>query len=223
MATTTERTFDRLEQFDEASRQYPVRALVRSTSKPRSYSWLGGPVTDQGKEGACVGFGWTDDVMARPKPCTIDGDPNKYALGVYHAAQAIDGMPMPHEGSSVLAGAKVMQSRGIVSAYHWAFGIDDVVLALGYKGPVVLGIPWYDAMYEAPGGIVRVGGSVVGGHCILARAVNVKKRLITLRNSWGVDWGVNGDAQIGFDDLARLLKENGEACVPVHRAVKMAA
>lgn len=35
--------------------------------------------------------------------------------------------------------------------------------------------------------------------------------------SWGADWGRNGEAYIGFDDLARLLADGGEACVPMKR------
>lgn len=212
---------DRVIHFDEKSRAFPVREVIAPT-KPRSYSWKAGPVVDQGKEGACVGFGWTGSVLARPQACPPPADANAYALGVYREAQKIDAYPgEDYSGTDVLAGAKVLQSRGIVVEYRWAFGLDDVVLALGYKGTVVLGINWYESMYEAPNGRVNVSGQKVGGHCILARGVNVKNQTVLLRNSWGVDWGSGGDAVISFDDLGKLLADAGEACVPIHRRVTL--
>lgn len=220
--TTTDVRLDRVVHFDELSRDYPIRELVRSTSKPRGYTWRAGPVTDQGQEGACVGHGWTGHAMARPRPCRPPSNPSAYAHALYKEAQQIDAYPGDaYSGTDVIAGAKVLQSRGVVKEYRWAFGLQDVILALGYKGPVVLGIAWYDSMYDAPGGVVTVSGRKVGGHCILARGVNVKKSTILLRNSWGVGWGNGGDAVISFDDLDRLLHEDGEACVPIHWSVNL--
>lgn len=215
---TEDPRLDRVPQFDERSLQYPIRTLLRSAAAPRSYTWKGGPVTDQGREGACVGHGWTGELTARPKPVRLS-DPTGHALRLYKEAQFRDQWPgEAYSGTSVLAAAQILQDRGLIKEFRWAFGLDDVVMTLGYRGPVVLGIPWYESMYNAPGGVVTVSGRKVGGHCILARGVNVKKRQVLLRNSWGVSWGTGGDAVIGFDDLARLLNDDGEACVPVLRA-----
>lgn len=220
--TTTDQRLDLVFHKDPRSLAYPVREVMEAT-KPRSYTWKGGPVVDQGNEGACVGFGWTGDIMARPHACTPPADPNRYAHDLYKAAQQIDAYPGDdYSGTDVIAGAKMLQQWGIVTEYRWAMGLDDVVLALGYKGPVVLGINWYASMYNAPGGVVTVSGAKVGGHCILARGVNVKARTVLLRNSWGSDWGNGGDAVISFDDLGRLLAEDGEACVPIHRKATLA-
>lgn len=217
--TTTDPRLDRIEHFDDRSQNFPVNALLRSTSAPRSYTWKGGPVTDQGREGACVGHGWTGELTARPKPCKIDG-PDAYAHALYKEAQQIDAYPGDaYSGTDVLAGAKVLAVRGLIKEYRWAFGLQDVLLAIGYKGPVVLGIPWYESMYSAPNGVLTVSGRKVGGHCILARGVNMKTRSVLLRNSWGVDWGQGGDAWIGFDALDGLLNDGGEACVPVYRSL----
>jgi hypothetical protein len=120
-----------------------------------------------------------------------------------------------YDGTSTLDGAKELKDRGEISEYRWAFGLEQVILALGNVGPVVLGIPWYDSMYDAPNGELKVSGSKVGGHCILARGVSVTKGYVILRNSWGPDWGLGGDARISFDDLGRLLADDGEAVVPI--------
>jgi hypothetical protein len=126
-----------------------------------------------------------------------------------------------YEGTSVLAGIKALQSLypHAIPEYRWAFGIDDVIDTLGYFGPLVLGVPWYDGMYEPDqNGFIHAKGKVVGGHAILARGVSISRAAVLLHNSWGQAWGpLNGDCYISFDDLNKLLHEDGEACVPVTR------
>jgi hypothetical protein len=205
---------DRREQFDERSRAFPIRALV--PTKPRSYTWRCCVTLDQGREGACVGFAWAHEVSARPLELRQE---TSDALWFYREAQKVDEWPGEnYSGTSVLAGAKVVQREGFLTEYRWAFGLQDLVLALGYKGPAVLGIPWYEGMYEPdPKGIIRPTGRVAGGHAILANGVNVKRELVRLHNSWGPDYGLGGSAFISFGDLERLLHEDGEACIPVVR------
>lgn len=210
---------DRVQQFDERSRNYPVMATI-DTNRPRSYTWRGGPVTDQGREGACVGHGWTGEITARPVPITVP-TPDSYAFQLYKRCQQIDQWPgEAYSGTSVIAGAQELTARGLLKEYRWAFSLDELILAVGYRGPAVLGIPWYDSMYRADGGVVRVSGRQVGGHCILARGVSVKTQTVLLRNSWGPRWGNGGDARISFADLDRLLNEGGEACIPTFRLKK---
>jgi hypothetical protein len=215
-------TFDWRSHHDPRSRQYPIRGVVRTP--PISRTWRV-PVTplDQGREGACVGFGWTHEAMATP--VAIQGLNANFAHGVYKDAQLIDEWPgNDYSGTSVLAGAKTMKIRKYLKEYRWAFGIEDVKLALGTTGPVVLGINWYEGMYDAPGGVLSVGGPLAGGHCILAHAyrkpglIFPDEHAIGLFNSWGPSWGINGRAWIRASELSRLLKEDGEACVPYVRS-----
>jgi len=216
---TTDARLDRVEQFDERSRAFPVTAVIAGTV-PRSYTWAGGTVTDQGREGACVGHGWTGELTAKPRPVVLSAAA-AYAQELYLHCQRVDEWPgEAYSGTSVIAGAKTLVERGFLTEYRWAFGLDDLIMAVGYKGPAVLGIPWYDSMYEAPGGKVTVAGNQVGGHCILARGVSLSTKTVLLRNSWGSDWGVGGDARISFADLDRLLKEGGEACIVTGRTAK---
>jgi len=60
-------------------------------------------------------------------------------------------------------------------------------------------------------GFIAATGRAVGGHCILCRAVNVKKTYFLPRNSRGNNWGTNGDCRLSFSDMTRLLADNGEA------------
>jgi hypothetical protein len=213
----------RLEQFDERSLNFPVMALISTAqaTAPRSYTWSCSQYLNQGNIGACVGFSWAHELVARP---TVLNASYNSAMQIYKDAQKIDEWAgESYEGTSVLAGAKVMKSLGWLHEYRWAFNVNDLILAVGYKGPAVLGIPWYDGMFSPDNeGIIRPTGPVVGGHAILCNGVSLKKQLFRLHNSWGVFWGHNGDAFISFDNMAKLLSEHGEACIPVKRGTGLA-
>lgn len=223
---TFDRRLDRLPRWDQQNEEYPIRAaLTRAqVAKPRGYTWRVPIWLDQGQEGACVGFAWTHELAARP---TVVPDLTPYhARDLYHECQRIDpweGGSYPgalpfYEGTDVLSGAKILQSRGAFAEYRWATSVDDLALAVGYKGPAVLGVNWYTGMLEVDAaGYIHVTGSIAGGHAILCHAVNVRERFFTLWNSWGPDWGRGGTARVSFDDMERLLAEFGEACVPVRR------
>lgn len=218
-SSTKDVRLDRIVQFDEESRQYPIRTLV-AAKKPRSYTWRVNSWLDQGSEGACVGFSWSHELAGRPKE--VQGVTNYTAQAVYKRAQQIDEwFGEDYEGTSVLAGAKAVQENGYMKEYRWAFGLDDLILAVGYQGPAVLGVNWYEGMYEPDAkGFLHVTGDIVGGHAIICNGVNIKKQYFTLHNSWGKDWGENGECKISFDDMRTLLAQYGEACIPIVRNVK---
>lgn len=223
-ATTTDKRLDRIVSFDERSRSFPIRTLVAGKA-PRSYSWRLNTRLDQGSDGACVGFSWSHEMAARP--VEIQGITNSTALTTYYQAQALDEWPggaypnaTPfYEGTSVLAGAKAVQRQNHMKEYRWAFNLNDVLLALGYQGPGVLGCNWTNDMFNPDtNGFVKPTGDIAGGHAILVRAVNIKKKFVTLANSWGTDWGKGGDCYMTFDDFEKLLLNDGEFCIPVGRA-----
>ncbi len=209
---------DRIVQFDERSRKYPIRARV-TIKKRRSYTWRCRTHLDQGAEGACVGFGIAHELAARPSE--VKRLTNKFAREkIYWEAQKIDPWPggsypgarPVYEGSSVLAGVKIAQKKGYFDSYYWAFSLNDLALGVGYRGPAVLGISWMEGMADTDEkGFIHATGSIVGGHCILCRAINVKEKYFMLRNSWGKNWGMDGDCKISFPDMKKLLENNGEA------------
>lgn len=215
----TDRRLDRIPEFDARSRLHPIRTLgaVAAAPAPRSYTWRGYSVLDQGQDGACVGFGWAHELMARP--VVIKGVTADTARAIYHLAQTLDDVPGEnYDGTSVLAGAKAVQQKGFLPEYRWGFNLDDLVLTLGYHGPVVLGLNWYTGMLDVDAdGRLHVTGQVEGGHCVLADSVRVSARTISGPNSWGYDWGINGRWTMSWDDIGRLLDEDGEQCVPVRR------
>lgn len=215
---TSDRKLDRTIYFDPRSKDYPVTAVL-PTKQPRSYTWGLEQRFDQGKEGACVGFAWTGELAARQKP--VPGLSNSTAQWMYKEAQKIDEWPGEnYPGTSVLAGGKVAQKTGSIKEYRWAFSLLDVIMAVGYAGPGVLGVNWYEGMYDTDSnGFIKPIGRWVGGHAIVIRGVSIKGKYVLLTNSWGGDWGDNGNCKLSFDDLDKLLHQQGEFCIPVGRSL----
>ena len=214
---TSDRRLDRIPQFDPKSRRFGIASLLPD-KPPRSYTWRTSKVLDQGQEGACVGFGWGHELLARPRVVSTVDD--AYARSIYAEARRLDEWPgEDYEGTSVLAGAKAVLALGHMSEYRWAFNFDDLILTIGYHGPVVLGLNWYTGMMNADAeGYIRPTGHIEGGHCIAAIGVSVSRRRVMLVNSWGTDWGpLGGYCYLAFDDLRRLQDEQGEVCIPVGR------
>lgn len=246
---TNDPRLDRVYQLDLRSLNYLVPKATAFDRKPRSYTWEVGTWLDQGAEGACVGFGYSHDLLARPVP--VIGVSNQYAREhVYWGAQQIDeweggsypGANPTYEGSSVLAGAKVCTSLGFYSEYRWAITAQDVAGTIGYEGPSILGLNWWTNMFNPDkDGFLRPTGKIEGGHCICAYAVkfhfkgmfswfnrswenvDYDKSYIKVWNSWGPSWGENGTAKISLRDLSQLIEgEHGEACFPKRVSKKLA-
>lgn len=216
---------------DERSRGYGVRDLLADEMPPLPHKRLWSPgrvVLDQGREGACTGFAVCHDLAASPHRVRGAGEP--LARKLYRRAQQIDEWPgEAYEGSSVLAAVKAAGERGFIDSYRWAFNIEDLQDAVLGLGPAVIGIPWHSSMYRPrPSGLLDLNGDVVGGHAILVLGYHPSMRIrgegwwsrhdvFVLLNSWGPSYGKKGRAYIRSYDLARLLAENGEACIPLAR------
>lgn len=232
MIDPTDRVLDWAPSHDPRSRSFAIRTLITTEPVRRNKLWRVGPILDQGREGACVGFGWTAENLATPiavdlnrVAANVPRSPTAYAQDIYRRAQKIDEWAGEnYEGTSVNAGAKICRENGTVLEYRWAFGINDVVNTVLAKGPVVLGINWYYNMYWAPNGVLKPGGELVGGHCLLAVGYVLKSPKLNgqdgliLQNSWGEDWGVRGLAEISLTDMDKLLRENGEAATATKRS-----
>jgi C1A family cysteine protease len=136
---------------------------------------------------------------------------------IYDEAQKVDEWPGEgYGGTSVRAGAKVLQALGFISEYRWARDLTDITQALLENGPVVVGMNWYSDMFDADeAGLLHVAGDIAGGHAFVLDGISVPHKLIRLKNSWGKSWSHNGFAYLSFDDVERLLHEDGEAALAV--------
>lgn len=214
----TTRTFDREIRFDDRSRDFPIRSTFKrlKDDEPRSYTWACEPHLDQGPDGACVGFSFAHEIAARPRVHPTDYD---LATQIYRRAKQIDEWAgEDYDGTSVLAGAKVLEEMGYISGYRWAFSLEEALVGISRRGPAVIGCWWWEGMFETDdSGFIRPTGQRVGGHAILATAVNVKQECVRLHQSWGDSWGDGGDCYMTFEDFERILLDQGECCFPEGR------
>lgn len=221
---------DRLPEFDDRSRRYGICAALppHQSQKPVSKRWsipYGSPVLDQGQQGACTGFGVTNDL--RFYPVAVRGLTDTFAREtIYWGAQRIDvwpggsypGATPTYEGSSVLAAVRTAADLGYYGEYRWAFSEPEMALGVGHLGPVIIGVNWYEGMMRPDNtGYLHVTGDTVGGHCILVIGLSVHYGYYVVYNSWGPAWGANGLAKISRADMARLLAEKGECCLVTDR------
>jgi hypothetical protein len=209
---------------DDRDRAFPMRALLApappSQRKRRMWSangWWG----DQGDTEECVAYAWThyleDAPRSEPGPA-----PCVNPLDIYHLAQQLDEFPGEnYDGTSVRGGAKALAQLGYIGAYHWATTVEEVAQAILQLGPVVLGLNWYTGMFHPDAkGFVKIAGSLEGGHATCGDGVDVDKGFVRIKNSWGRSWGLKGFCYLGFDDLARLLSEQGEACIATKQRIE---
>lgn len=219
------RTFDlSLFRKDPQSLGYGVRRLVEAAPTQPLW-WTGGLTLDQGEEGSCAGHAVTAEFLASPVRGRVANAAkgHELAVAVYNRARRIDGIPdSAGEGTSVNAVMKVGRERGWWDSYHWAFGVEDVKRAL-LLGPVVIGVNWYEALYETRGKYAEmvVDGQLVGGHALLVTGWSPSYgslgETFRIRNSWGLSYGKNGTGYLRRSSFERLLAEQGEAAVPTDR------
>lgn len=224
---------------DPRSRAYPIADITAPLhyTRFRSYTWAPGPTLNQGSDGACVGFAWAHELAARP--AVISGVTARFAYEhIYFEAQKLDQYPggaypgaYPYsEGTSILAGAKAIQSLGFMGEYRWAFSFLDLVAAVGYRGPAIFGCKWFEGMHKVDReGFVQPVGGYRGMHCVAIIGVKIVKdnndslsmseSFFKFQNSWGTEWGDKGIAKLRFQDVLELW-DGAETCIPVVRYVK---
>lgn len=209
---------------DPESRKWGVARLgiTTSTRSYRYWSPRSGPPLDQDEEGACVGHGVTGAIISAPFWVRLP-NPQRTAFGMYYGSRRIDEWEgESYDGTSVNAGMKLARELGLIKEYSWCFGVEQLAATVLELGPVVIGVPWYESMYSTDDeALVKVAGSIVGGHCLYVNGYNVSRpvgdytgKVFRWRNSWGPHYGDNGHAWVPYDTMAQLLAQDGEAAIP---------
>jgi len=173
-------------------------------------------ILDQGQLGSCTGNAGTGALGTQPLydavgksllPSATDTvAAEKFAIQLYADATVVDGYPGTYPpddtGSSGLAICKVLKTRGTISSYRHArtaYGF----LRLLQAGPVLQGMPWYNAFFQPDAaGFIDAdsawsGSGLAGGHEIEAVGVEIDAKdafnsVIIYANSWGTSWGDAG-------------------------------
>ena len=202
------RTFDVSEQSDNRNLDYPVSNILQTAPKKLvSKKWECPVRLNQGREGACVGFGLTHMLASQPNPHSFYT--NQCAFNLYHQIKLNDRLAGEnYDGTWIEDGLRLLKKQQKIKSYHWAMKLDDSINAISNLGPLVCKIPTYEGFYRPLGsGQMKHTGKMVGWHCILADEVDVENERVWFLNSWGKLWGKSGRAWMSFDDVKYLLNQ----------------
>jgi hypothetical protein len=159
---------------------------------------------DQGREGACVGFGWSRCMSI----LNTKEDTQEYAARwLWDRAKEKDQWPETNpgdnNGTSVRSAAEVLVAAGHVP---WAedFADDEYTERAGYQADAAQGLTafrWAQAVEEV--------------HEVLANEKADELGAVPILNSWGE--GYPARVWMPDDVLDRLMKEEGEIAIPTDR------
>jgi hypothetical protein len=214
--------------FDPRNLDYRSRPLLDGRAIERADTFwrmptAGFPLDQDGPK--CTGFGMAHEAACAPvvipnvDAAWADARYERNVAEDHAAGRFFDG------GATVQATMAAAKKDGVVSGYVWNTTVDDIADALSTVGPVCMGTTWKSGMMSTtPEGLLRVTGGDVGGHFFLLAAWVQSHPTwgpgAWMVQSWG-HWGVGvpqlglttGCAFIRSDDLATLMREDGESVI----------
>lgn len=152
-----------------------------------------------------------------------------WAIGLYSDATRCDewlddAWPFDDCGSSGLGVAKALKARGLIDQYGTATTAEELCVLL-QAGPVLAGLPWYEAWFEPVGRHALLdeipgwqSSPLAGGHevCITALEhvmyrpggdLDYPRTILRLRNSWSSGWGDTGEFRMSLSAYQALRDE----------------
>lgn len=210
---------------DERDENYPVAPLLatKQATERKKFWFSDGWWGDQGGSPHCVAYSWAHFLHDGPKIGRIYRSKIIDTTQLYCEAQKHDPWPGDcdtplYDGTSVRAGAKVLKDWGYIEEYRWAKNADEVAAAILVQGPVVVGTIWRNDMFSPNlEGFIKPTGGSAGGHAYILNGVDMERGVFRIKNSWGQRWGIEGHALISMEDMDALIKDFGEACIPLQK------
>jgi hypothetical protein len=153
----------------------------------------------------------------------------KWAIGLYADATTKDQWqdatwPTQDCGSSGLGVAKALRGRALIDQYGHATTAEELC-ALLQTGPVLAGLPWYDAFFSPVGELALLdeiptwqSSPVVGGHEVCVTALETvatdehggliyEHTILRCQNSWSASWGDSGSFRLSLALYQALRSE----------------
>jgi hypothetical protein len=182
------------------------------------------PIFDQDQVGSCTLEAGVGGVATSPLFEALPPDHpllnQALCLSAYSDEEKIlygVGYPPEDNGGDGLTACKVLQTRGLISAYTHCLSVDAFLDAL-QDHAVMLGSNWYDSMDEPSSTgecVISPRAQVRGGHETLAREYDPLSQMVLLDNSWGTGFAIGGSFLLSVKTLGRLLEEQGDGTVPL--------
>ena len=211
-------------------------------SIPRTWSWFLPFGLNQGREGACVGHGITEELYNKPDAIKFSKltlpdwavqtremnghgtmyEPalaQAYAFDSYHQFRREDEWAGEgYDGTSLNAGARVTMALGLWRGFRWAENALQLRKWLRF-GNVVAATPWFTSMFEANSqGWLEPKGIVEGWHCYLLNRNSEKRGGLWTPNSWGG----GGQGWIAWETINGMIQDHqAEYLIPLYRDVKV--
>jgi hypothetical protein len=210
----------RVPAIDFRDRRHMATVAKRVPASRTSRHWITAKPLDQGNTSQCVAYSWEQYLLSSP----VKNRMYKTPADLYNEAQMADEWPgEDYDGTSVRAGAKVLQYAGYLKEYQWAFDVEAAVRYMLTTGPIVLGTDWYETMFypfeygKDRQTFIRMGGPIAGGHAYLWKGVNLLRPCFCgelgaarIINSWGAEWGDGGKAWMCLKEVGKLIAAWGE-------------
>ena len=196
------KNLDALEEFKFGGAKFVSPLTINNTD------WNLRP-KDQGRKPHCAGCAtasYIENILWRKTGIPQEVD----AVAIYEKAKKIDGDPKG-EGTTLTAALQAALDLGYFAEEKCAIKvlrtIDQVKRCIHRYGTCIIGVMVTKEFYDCNKNKTAVCGegdqTGVGGHAM--QAVGFKKGGLIVRNSWGADYGTDGDIIISWKILEQIF------------------
>lgn len=92
-----------------------------------------------------------------------------------------------------------------IKGYARLLTLPEMKLCLVQNGCFAISVKITDKWKNALNGIIEDSGNFIGGHAIVFVGYDDTTKLVKFRNSWGVNWGINGYGYMTYEYLMSNL------------------